>query len=58
MIFEEEIKAFCAVYFKPRRKETVHDHARMNGVLDQAVERFKEYSEEEREEVKALLVNW
>jgi type I restriction enzyme R subunit len=58
LIFEEEVKAFCAVYFKPRRKETVHDHAQMNGVLDQAVERFKERAEEEREEVKALLVNF
>lgn len=58
LIFEEEVKAFCAVYFKPRRKETVHDHAQMNGVLDQAVERFKERPEQEREEVKTLLVNF
>src|SRR5438128_2833195 len=41
LIHEEEVKAFCAVYFRPRRKETVHDHAAMNGILDQAVERFK-----------------
>lgn len=58
LIFEDEVKAFCAVYFKPRRKETVHDHAQMNGVLDKAVERFKELPEEEREEVKTLLVNF
>ncbi len=58
LIFEEEVKAFCAVYFRPRRKETVHDHAEMNGILDQAVERFKERPEEEREAVKALLVNF
>ena len=58
LIFEEEITAFCAVYFKPRRKETVHDHAKMNGILDQAVERFKERPEEEQEESKTLLVNF
>ena len=58
LIFEEEIKAFCAVYFRPVRKETTHDHAAMNGILDQAVERFKERDEEEREELKALLVNF
>ncbi len=58
LIFEEEVKAFCAIYFKPRRKETVQDHALMNGVLDHAVERFKERTEEEREEVKALFVNF
>jgi len=58
VIFDEEVKSFCAVYFKPRRKETAQDHAQMNGVLDQAVERFKERPEEEREEVKTLFVNF
>ncbi len=58
LIFEEEVKAFCAVYFKPRRKETRHDHAAMNGILDQAVERFKERNADEREELKALLVGF
>ena len=58
LIFEDEIEAFCAVYFKPVRKETLHDHAAMNGILDKAVERFKTQDEEEREQVKALLVNF
>jgi type I restriction enzyme R subunit len=58
LIFEEEVQAFCKVYFLPRRKETVHDHAAMNGILDQAVDRFKEREAEEREELKALLVNF
>ncbi len=58
LIFEEEVKEFCAVYFKPLRKGTVNDNAQMNGILDQAIERFKERPEEEREELKALLVNF
>ena len=58
LIFTEEVEKFCAVYFKPRRKESVHDHAEMNGVLDQAVDRFKALPEEEREERKAMLVNF
>ncbi|MEI6154481.1 MAG: type I restriction endonuclease subunit R, partial [Deltaproteobacteria bacterium] len=58
IVFEEEVKTFCAVYFKPTRKETVHDHAKMNGILDQAVERFKERREEEREAIKTLFVNY
>ncbi|MEI7911891.1 MAG: type I restriction endonuclease [Verrucomicrobiota bacterium] len=58
LIFEEEVKAFCAVYFRPHRKETVNDQAQMSGVLDQAVERFKERPEEKKEEIKALLVNF
>ncbi len=58
LIFEEEVKAFAAVYFKPTRKETVQDNAQMNGILDQAVDRFKERPEDEREDAKALLVNF
>jgi type I restriction enzyme, R subunit len=52
------VKSFCTVYFKPRRKETVHDQAEMSGILDQAVERFKARNKEEREELKTLLVNF
>ena len=37
VIFENEVNDFCAVYFAPKRKESVHDHAKMNGVLDLAV---------------------
>lgn len=58
IIFEEEIEAFCAVYFKPRRHETVHDHAKMNGILDKAVERFKEWEDQEQEDFKSLLVSF
>lgn len=58
LIHEEEVKAFCAVYFRPHRKETVHDQAEMSGILDHAVDRFKERDEEEREELKTLLVNF
>ncbi len=58
IIFEEEINAFCEVYFKPRRRETVHDHAKMNGILDKAVERFKAVEEEKQEETKGLFVNF
>jgi len=58
LIFEEEVVAFCKVYFKPQRKETIQDSSQMNGILDQAVERFKELEEEQREERKALLVNF
>jgi len=39
VIFGEAITAFCSIYFKPCRKETVHDHEKMNGILDKAVER-------------------
>ena len=57
-MFNDEVEAFCAVYFRPKRKESVHDHAEMNGVLDKAVERFKARDAEERDELKALLINF
>ncbi len=49
LIHQEEVEAFCGVYFKPRRKETAQDQAQLSGILDQAVERFQERDEEERE---------
>lgn len=58
LIYEEEVKAFAAVYFKPTRKETFHDTAQMNGILDKAVERFKGRTQEEQEDLKALFVNF
>ena len=58
LLHDEEVREFCAVYFKPRRKASVTDHAAMNGILDRAVERFKKRDEEDREDLKALLVNF
>jgi type I restriction enzyme, R subunit len=58
LVFVQEVNAFCAVYFRSKRKESMQDHAEMNGVLDKAVERFKARHPEERDEIKALLVNF
>lgn len=53
-----EVHDFCAVYFKPRRKSSVTDHEQMNGVLDQAVQRFRALTPEAQDERKAELVNF
>jgi type I restriction enzyme R subunit len=58
LVRTDEVEAFCAVYFRPHRKETVHDQAEMNGILDKAEQRFKERDEEKREELKTLFVNF
>ena len=55
---EKEIGDFCTIYFAPKRKESVHDHARINGILDLAVERFKTFDETDQEEIKSLFVNF
>jgi type I restriction enzyme R subunit len=58
IIYNEEIQSFCAVYFKPKRTESVHDHASMNAILDKAVVRFKDLDEEDRAAFKKLLVEF
>lgn len=58
LLRDNEIRDLCTVYFAPKRKETVHDHAKMNGILDLAVERYKELDEAEQEEIKGLFVNF
>jgi type I restriction enzyme R subunit len=58
IIFEEEVSALCAVYFQGKRKMSIHDNAKMNGILDQAVQRCEDKTDEEIEEFKSLLVNF
>ena len=36
----EEVQRFCAVYFKPRQRQSALDHQAMNAALDPAVSRF------------------
>jgi type I restriction enzyme R subunit len=50
-----EVAEFCRVFYKPKRKQTRTDHARMNACIDPAVGRFKELGEEEREEFRKTL---
>src|SRR5207237_469011 len=36
----EEVERFCAVYFKPKQRQSLADHQAMNAALDPAVSRF------------------
>lgn len=36
----EEVERFCAVYFKPKQRQSAQDHQAMNAALDPAVSRF------------------
>ena len=51
---DEEIRRFCAVYFKPRQRQSVQDHKEMNGALDPAVTRFSEMWEENEDGAELL----
>ncbi|NMC64056.1 MAG: type I restriction endonuclease subunit R [SAR324 cluster bacterium] len=38
---DSEVEEFCCVFFAPRHQQTPTDHARINALMDIAVERFK-----------------
>jgi type I restriction enzyme R subunit len=50
--FDEEVERFCAVYFKPGRRQSVQDHRAMNAALDPAVSRFEVLQREEEEDAE------
>ncbi|MFL0797834.1 MAG: putative DNA binding domain-containing protein [Cellvibrionaceae bacterium] len=58
VIHNDEVDQFCAVYFSAKHKLSVHDHAKMNNVIDLAVDRYLELDEEDQGEFKSLLVNF
>ena len=58
VIHNNEVDDFCAVYFAPKHKLSVHDHAKMNNVIDLAVNRYEELEEDTQHEFKGLLVNF
>ena len=49
---EEEVERFCAVYFKPRQRQTARDHEAMNAALDPAVSRFADLREDEEDKAE------
>ena len=53
----DEVERFCAVYYKPKQRQSVSDHQTMNAALDPAVERFKALQEgnEEAELLRGKL---
>jgi type I restriction enzyme R subunit len=49
---DEEIERFCAVYFKPKQRQSAMDHQTMNAALDPAVSRFKVRQKDNEEEAE------
>jgi type I restriction enzyme, R subunit len=49
---DEEIGRFCAVYFKPKQRQSAMDHQAMNAALDPAVSRFTARQKDEEEEAE------
>lgn len=44
-----EVDDFCSVFFAPRQNQSPTDHAKMNSLIDTAVNRFKELKDDVRE---------
>ena len=48
----EEVERFCAVYFKPKERQSALDHREMNAALDPAVSRFGVHLKEAEEDAE------
>jgi type I restriction enzyme R subunit len=49
---QEEVERFCAVYFKPKQRQSPADHQAMNAALDPAVSRFTVLQKENEAEAE------
>ena len=50
----EEVERFCAVYFKPKLRQSALDHKAMNAALDPAVSRFAARQRDNEEDAELL----
>ena len=50
----EEVERFCAVYFKPKLRQSAADHKAMNAALDPAVSRFAVLQRDKEEDAELL----
>jgi type I restriction enzyme R subunit len=49
---DEEMERFCAVYFKPKQRQSAMDHQAMNAALDPAVSRFTVRQKDDEQEAE------
>ncbi len=48
----DEVDAFCQIFFAPRQRQSSGDHKAMNAVLDQASNRFQDLQETDEDEAE------
>jgi type I restriction enzyme R subunit len=48
----EEVERFCAVYFRPKQRQSAMDHQAMNAALDPAVSRFSTLQRNDEDEAE------
>jgi type I restriction enzyme R subunit len=49
---DEEVERFCAVYFKPKQRQSPLDHQAMNAAIDPAVSRFTVRKNDDEDEAE------
>ena len=49
---QEDVASFAAIFFAPKRRQSLSDHKNMNAILDQAVARFQVLQEQAEEEAE------
>jgi type I restriction enzyme, R subunit len=49
---DDEVERFCAVYFKPKQRQSALDHQAMNAALDPVVSRFTARQKDNEEEAE------
>ncbi len=50
VVYQSDIDAFCAVFFRNKELQTKREHAQLNAIVDVAVERFKAIEKDEHKE--------
>ena len=50
VIYQSDVDAFCAVFFRNKELHTKREHAQLNSMVDVAVERFKAIEKDEHKE--------
>ena len=54
----EEVEAFARVFFKPRASQSASDSRTLNGTIDPAVERWREFEQGAKDQFKHLLAEF
>ncbi len=58
IFFKDDIDKFCNIWFSTKKELRNSEHKLLNSILDPSVDRFKTYSEEEKETIKKQYVEF
>jgi type I restriction enzyme R subunit len=58
VLTKSEVNSWCEIWFRNRMNPTGGEHKKLNGLLDLAVERYKQLSEEDQNLFKSQLISF